>query len=54
MEGFRLRGAEEKDNINRLIAMKISGRETIIIHYNVDEKNKPWNKPSSKNFCMTL
>ena len=27
---------------------------TIIIHYNVDEKNKPWNKPSSKNFCMTF
>ncbi len=25
---------------------------TIAIHYNVDETNSPWNKPSSKNFCM--
>ncbi|HET6991425.1 MAG TPA: hypothetical protein VFJ43_08885, partial [Bacteroidia bacterium] len=27
---------------------------TIIIHYNVDEKNKPWNAPSPKDYCMTF
>ena len=27
---------------------------TIIIHYNVDEKNTDWKKPSDKNFCMTF
>jgi N-acetylmuramoyl-L-alanine amidase len=27
---------------------------TIIIHYNVDETNLEWNKPSSKNFNMTF
>jgi N-acetylmuramoyl-L-alanine amidase len=27
---------------------------TVIIHYNVDEKNKPWNRPSPKNYCMTF
>jgi N-acetylmuramoyl-L-alanine amidase len=27
---------------------------TIIIHYNVDEKNSAWKKPSDKNFCMTF
>jgi N-acetylmuramoyl-L-alanine amidase len=27
---------------------------TIIIHYNVDEKNKPWTQPTNKNFCMTF
>lgn len=25
-----------------------------IIHYNVDEKNEPWKKPSDKNFTMTF
>ena len=25
---------------------------SIIIHYNVDEKNAPWQKPTSKNFTM--
>ncbi len=27
---------------------------TIIIHYNVDEKNIDWKKPSNKDFCMTF
>ncbi|MDX2171808.1 MAG: N-acetylmuramoyl-L-alanine amidase [Bacteroidota bacterium] len=27
---------------------------TLIIHYNVDEKNAPWAKPSNKNFTMTF
>ena len=27
---------------------------TIIIHYNVDEKNTGWNKPANKNFNMTF
>jgi len=27
---------------------------TIIIHYNVDEKNKGWSKPSDNNFCMAF
>lgn len=27
---------------------------TVIIHYNVDEKNKPWNSPSPKNYSMTF
>lgn len=27
---------------------------TIIIHYNVDEKNTAWQKPSDKNFCMAF
>ena len=27
---------------------------TVIIHYNVDEKNMDWKKPSDKNFCMTF
>lgn len=27
---------------------------TVIIHYNVDEKNKPWNKPSFKNYSMVF
>lgn len=27
---------------------------TIIIHYNVDEENKDWKKPTDKNFCMTF
>lgn len=27
---------------------------TLIIHYNVDEKNKPWDHPSPKNYCMTF
>jgi len=27
---------------------------TVIIHYNVDEKNTDWKKPSDKNFCMTF
>ncbi len=27
---------------------------TFIIHYNVDEKNKPWNQPSPKNYSMTF
>lgn len=25
---------------------------TVVIHYNVDETNAPWSKPSHKNFCM--
>lgn len=25
---------------------------TVVIHYNVDETNAPWNKPTKKNFCM--
>lgn len=25
---------------------------TVIIHYNVDETNAPWSKPTTKNFCM--
>ncbi|MDQ3109348.1 MAG: N-acetylmuramoyl-L-alanine amidase [Bacteroidota bacterium] len=27
---------------------------TVIIHYNVDEKNKPWDHPSPKNYNMTF
>jgi len=27
---------------------------TVIIHYNVNEKNDPWLKPSDKNFCMAF
>jgi hypothetical protein len=27
---------------------------TVIIHYNVDEKNAPWDRPSPKNYCMTF
>lgn len=27
---------------------------TVIIHYNVDEKNAPWKKTSNKNFTMTF
>jgi N-acetylmuramoyl-L-alanine amidase len=27
---------------------------SVIIHYNVDEKNKPWDRPSPKNYCMTF
>jgi N-acetylmuramoyl-L-alanine amidase len=27
---------------------------TIIIHYNVDEKNKNWEKPTNKNYCMAF
>ncbi|HEY1038745.1 MAG TPA: N-acetylmuramoyl-L-alanine amidase [Bacteroidia bacterium] len=27
---------------------------TIIIHYNVDEKNVPWSRPSDKNFTMVF
>lgn len=27
---------------------------TVIIHYNVDEKNAPWLKTSSKDFCMAF
>ncbi len=27
---------------------------TIIIHYNVDEKNEGWTKPTKKNFCMVF
>jgi N-acetylmuramoyl-L-alanine amidase len=27
---------------------------TVIIHYNVNEKNVPWLKPSDKNFCMAF
>ncbi|MHB8403150.1 MAG: N-acetylmuramoyl-L-alanine amidase [Bacteroidia bacterium] len=27
---------------------------TVIIHYNVDEKNTAWQKPSDKNFCMAF
>lgn len=27
---------------------------TIFIHYNVDEKNKPWVTPTSQNYCMTF
>ncbi|CAN5764862.1 hypothetical protein BH11BAC7_BH11BAC7_13490 [soil metagenome] len=27
---------------------------SVIIHFNVDEKNKPWNHPSPKNYCMTF
>jgi N-acetylmuramoyl-L-alanine amidase len=27
---------------------------TVIIHYNVDEKNAPWLKTSNKNFCMAF
>lgn len=25
---------------------------TVVIHYNVDELNVPWTKPTSRNFCM--
>ncbi len=27
---------------------------TVIIHYNVDEKNVPWEKPSNKDLCMAF
>jgi N-acetylmuramoyl-L-alanine amidase len=27
---------------------------TVILHFNVDEKNKPWNHPSPKDYCMTF
>lgn len=27
---------------------------TVIIHYNVNEKNVPWTKPSDKDFCMAF
>lgn len=25
---------------------------TVVIHYNVDEQNAPWTKPTTRNFCM--
>lgn len=25
---------------------------TVVIHFNVDETNSPWNKPTTKNYCM--
>jgi N-acetylmuramoyl-L-alanine amidase len=25
---------------------------TVAIHYNVDESNSPWSRPTNKNFCM--
>jgi N-acetylmuramoyl-L-alanine amidase len=25
---------------------------TVVIHYNVDETNAPWSKPTTKNYCM--
>lgn len=25
---------------------------TVVLHYNVDENNAPWSKPTTKNFCM--
>jgi N-acetylmuramoyl-L-alanine amidase len=25
---------------------------TVVIHYNVDETNAPWSKPSTRNYCM--
>lgn len=25
---------------------------TVVIHYNVDEQNAPWTKPTKRNFCM--
>lgn len=25
---------------------------TVVIHYNVDEANAPWDKPTNKNYCM--
>jgi N-acetylmuramoyl-L-alanine amidase len=27
---------------------------TVIIHYNVDEQNKDWKKPTDKNYCMAF
>jgi len=27
---------------------------SVIIHYNVDEKNQNWEKPTSKNYCMSF
>lgn len=27
---------------------------TVIIHYNVNEKNNPWLQPSNKNYCMAF
>ncbi|MGL4598875.1 MAG: hypothetical protein ACRCYO_15265, partial [Bacteroidia bacterium] len=27
---------------------------TVIIHYNVDEKNKDWKTPTKKNYCMAF
>ncbi len=27
---------------------------TVIIHFNVDDQNKPWTKPTKKDFCMTF
>jgi hypothetical protein len=38
-------------------ARKINGfnpHATAIIHYNVDEKNDPWTKPTEKNFTMAF
>lgn len=38
-------------------ARKINAFEpdlTIIIHYNVDENNKPWKQPTPQNFCMAF
>ena len=33
---------------------KFSPDACIIIHYNVDEKNHNWEKPTTKNFCMAF
>jgi hypothetical protein len=43
------------DLVNR--ARKINAfnpHATAIIHYNVDEKNEPWKRPSDKNYTMTF
>lgn len=33
---------------------KFSPHASIVIHYNVDEKNDPWQKTTSKNYCMAF
>ncbi len=43
----------ELQNRARLIN-SFSPNLTVIIHYNVNEKNVPWIKPSDKDFCMAF
>lgn len=43
------------DNIRRAEIINQSAPDiTLIIHYNVDEKNGPWQTPTQKNFNMTF
>lgn len=43
------------DLLNRVAAINAFKPDiTVIIHYNVDEKNAPWKRTSEKNFTMTF